>query len=207
MNLRLTLPLLLAFLAPYSNAAPAATSLASAPLAPLFNGRDLSGWKVPAPNPFWTVVNGTLVGKNDEKQTGSMLWTEKSYANFILECEVRWEGEIDSGIMLRKPELQLQIGVSRSLKRDMTGSFYTGGKNAYPEEGRATAAAANFKAGEWTTFRLEARGTMFTVFINGKPASQYTNPAYATPAPIGLQIHPKLAMQVEFRNLRLAELP
>ena len=39
----------------------------------------------------------------------------------IVEAEVRWQGEIDSGFMVRKPEVQMQIGVSRSLKRDMTG--------------------------------------------------------------------------------------
>ena len=61
----------------------------------------------------------------------------------ILEGEVRWEGEIDSGVMVRKPELQLQIGVSRSLKRDMTCSFYVGN---YPEEAQAKRAAVSKKA-------------------------------------------------------------
>lgn len=208
-NVRLTL---LTLLLPVSfslvqGAPPASAVGGEASFVPLFNGRDLSGWKQPAPNPFWSVVNGVLVGQNDEKLTGSMLWTEKTYGNFIFECDVRWDGEIDSGFMLRKPELQLQIGISGSLKRDMTGSFYTGGKPAYPEEGQAPHAATLFTPGEWTRFRLEARGNTFTVLINGKPASQYTNPAYATPAPIGLQVHPKRAMKVEFRNVRIVELP
>ena len=208
MKLRHALPLLFAIVLPLCASE---TKTANAPtamlLTPIFNGKDLSGWRTPTPNPFWRVVNGVLIGENDEKQTGSMLWTEKTYRNFALELDVRWNGEIDSGIMLRKPELQLQFGVSRSLKRDLTGSFYIGGKTAYPEEGQAKDLSSIFKPGEWNRVRLEARGTTFTVWINGHPASQYNNPKYAEAAPIGLQIHAKLAMKVEFRDIRAAELP
>jgi len=208
MNLRFALVLLLATLAPLcASETKSGTAPSAVMLVPIFNGKDLTGWKNLSPNPFWRVVNGVLIGENDEKQTGSMLWTEKSYGNFALELDVRWQGEIDSGIMLRKPELQLQFGVSRSLKRDLTGSFYVGGKTAYPEEGQAKDVSSIFKPGEWNRVRLEARGTTFTVWINGRSASQYSNPKYAEGAPIGLQIHAKLAMKVEFRDIRAAELP
>src|SRR5437667_8660251 len=89
-------------------------------LQPIFNGKDLSGWKAPADNKWWKVVDGVLVGENDQSMKGSMLYTEKSYGDVVVEAEVRWSGEIDSGIMLRKPEIQCQIGTSRSLKKDMT---------------------------------------------------------------------------------------
>src|SRR4051812_33883550 len=104
-------------------------------LQPIFNGKDLSGWKVPADNKWWKVVDGVLVGENDEAKKGSMLFTEKSYKDLIVEADVRWSGEIDSGFMVRKPEMQMQIGISRSLKKDMTGSFYC--HKGYPEPGRA----------------------------------------------------------------------
>jgi hypothetical protein len=194
-----------------SAVANAQTSTAASPVAsptPIFNGRDLKGWKLAEPNPFWRVEQGLLIGENDEPLTGSVLWSEKSYGDFVLEFEVRWTGVIDSGVMLRKPELQLQIGQSASLKRDMTGSFYTGTKGAvYPEHGQAKEGEKQLKPGEWNAFRLEARGTTFTVWINGHQVSQFTDPKYAEPAPIGLQIHPKLKMKVEFRNLRMAALP
>eukprot|EP01035_Chromulina_nebulosa_P001809 gene1809-2438_t len=179
---------------------------AEADLPAIFNGQDLTGWKNAKANAFWRVEGGVLIGENDAKATGNMLWSERSYGDFVFECETRWTGEIDSGVMLRKPELQMQIGISRSLKRDMTGSFYTGGKPAYPEEGQAKTAGDFFKIGEWVKFRLEARGTTFAVFINGHPVAQYSNPKYAEPAAIGLQIHPGLKMKVEYRNLRLKEL-
>ena len=105
----------------------------TAALPAIFNGRDLEGWKAPA-EPYWTAVDGVLVGRNDAEKKGSMLYTARDYGDVIFEAEVRWTGEIDSGFMLRRPEVQVQIGVSRSLKRDMTCSFYVGG---YPEEAQA----------------------------------------------------------------------
>jgi hypothetical protein len=170
----------------------------TASLPPIFNGRDLAGWRVPA-EPYWSVADGVLVGQSDEQKKGSMLFTEKAYGDVIVEGEVRFTGEIDSGIMVRKPELQVQIGVSRSLKRDMTCSFYNG---KYPEEARANRAAELLKPGEWNRIRVEAKGDTFTVWLNGEQVSQYTNAAYGEPAPIGLQIHGGLVMKVEFRDLR-----
>ncbi|NOS70708.1 MAG: DUF1080 domain-containing protein [Verrucomicrobia bacterium] len=175
-------------------------------LKPIFNGKDLTGWKTPDPNPFWKVAGGVIVGENDEAKKGSMLWTEKSYHDFVIECEARWSGEIDSGIMFRAPELQLQMGISRSLKRDLTGSFYTGGKEKYPEAGQARDLEKLFKPGDWNHYRLEARGDTFTVWLNGVQKVKYTNTNYVGAGPIGLQIHPGLAMKVEFRNLRAKSL-
>ena len=105
-------------------------------LTPIFNGQDLTGWKSSGSNLFWRVAEGVLIGENDEKRTGNMLWSEREYGDFVLEFEVRWIGEIDSGIEMRQPNVQLQLGISRSLKRDMTGSFYVG-KPGYPEAGQA----------------------------------------------------------------------
>ncbi len=166
----------------------------------LFNGKDLTGWQVPTPNPFWRVENAVLIGENDAPKKGHVLRTEKSYKDFVLELDVRWSGEIDSGVMLRKPEIQLQFGISRSLKVDMTGAFYVG---KYPEEGRTKDLDKTFKPSEWNRFKLEAKGDTFTVWCNGKQVSQFKDPKYAEPAPLGLQIHPGLAMKVEFRNIKL----
>lgn len=170
---------------------------------PLFNGTDLTGWKAPEPNPYWKVEKGVLIGENDEKKKGHVLYTEKAYKDFVLELDARWTGEIDSGVMLRKPEIQVQFGISRSLKVDMTGAFYVG---KYPEEGRTKELDKAFKPGAWNRFKIEARGATFTVWCNGKQVSQYTNEKYAGEGPLGLQIHPGLAMKVEFRKIVLREL-
>ena len=42
----------------------------------IFNGRDLTGWQVPA-EPYWQVADGVLIGQSDEQKKGSMLYTER----------------------------------------------------------------------------------------------------------------------------------
>lgn len=177
----------------------AAGERADAPaVAEIFNGRDFTGWKLPA-EPYWRVEDGAIVGESDEAKKGSMLYTEKTYGDVDFEAEFRFHGEVDSGVMMRKPEAQVQIGISRSLKRDMTGSFYVG---KYPEEAQAKRAGELLKPGEWNRLRIVARGDTFTVWLNGEQVSTYTSPAHREPAPIGLQVHRDLRMKVEFRNVK-----
>jgi hypothetical protein len=177
-------------------------------LQPIFNGKDLSGWQVPKENPWWKVVDGVLVGENspenNPKLAGNVLYTEKSYGDVIVESDFRFKGEVDTGIILRKDEagkkdLQVQIGVSRSLKKDMTGSVYVG---KYPEEGQAKDAQKLLKDGDWNTIRVEARGDTYKIWLNGQQVVTYKDPAYPKSAPIGLQVHGGLKMKAEFRNVR-----
>ena len=181
---------------------------AEPPFEPLFNGKDLAGFKTEGAADFWRVENGVLIGENNAAKKGSYLWTEKEYGDFVLEFDVRWKGTpprgVDTGIEMRKPNIQLQLGISGSLKVDMSGSFYTG---KYPEAGQAREAKTLMKPeGEWNTFRIQARGDTFTCWINGTKASEYTDAKFSGPAPLGLQIHPGVEMKCEYRNLRLAPL-
>src|SRR6476646_5250463 len=155
--------LLVLFCIPMLRAADAKDDLPS-----IFNGKDLSGWKAPADNKWWKVVDGVLVGENDPTMKGSMLYTEKSYGDVVVEAECRWSGEIDSGIMLRKPEIQCQIGISRSLKKDMTCSFYAHG--GYPQAAQAQpqTVAKLLKEGDWNKIRFQAVGSKFTPWLNGE---------------------------------------
>lgn len=186
-------------------------SLAAEPqFQPLFNGQDLTGFKQEGAAEFWRVENGVLVGENNAAKKGHNLWTEKEYGDFVLEFDVRWKGVpprgVDTGIEMRSPHIQLQLGVSGSLKVDMSGSFYIG-KGGYPEAGRAKNAQQLMKPeGAWNTFRVQAKGDTFTCWINGEKASEYTDAKFSAPGPLGLQIHGGVEMKVEYRNVRLAPL-
>lgn len=187
------------------------TCLAAEPeLQPLFNGKDLTNFKVEGSGEFWRVENGVLIGENDAAKKGNYLWTEKDYHDFVIEFDVRWKGTtprgVDTGIEMRKPSIQLQLGISGSLKVDMSGSWYVG-KPGYPEAGQAKEAKTLMHPeGEWNTFRIEAKGDTFTCWINGQKASEYTDPKFSGAAPIGLQIHPGVVMKCEYRNIKIAEL-
>ena len=178
---------------------------------PLFNGKDLTGFKDGESKALWRVEGGVLIGENDAAKKGDYLWTEKEYRDFVIEFDVRWKATtdrgVDTGIEMRKPKIQLQLGVSGSLRVDMTGSFYTGGKPAYPEAGQAKEAKKLMKPeGEWNHFRLQAKGDTFTCWINGRKASEYTDAKFSGAAPLGLQIHSGVEMKCEYRNVNIAEL-
>ena len=180
-------------------------------LEPLFNGKDLTHFKAEESKAFWRVEKGVLIGENDAAKKGNYLWTEKEYGDFVIEFDVRWktttERGVDTGIEMRKPKIQLQLGISGSLRVDMTGSFYTGGKPAYPEAGQAKEVKKLLKPeGQWNTFRIQAKGDTFTCWINGQKASEYTDAKFSGAAPLGLQIHPGVEMKCEYRNVKIAEL-
>ncbi len=57
----------------------------------LFNGKDFSGWKVPAgDNGHWKIVNGVIdYDAGSESKDDKSLWSEKEYGDFTLELEWR----------------------------------------------------------------------------------------------------------------------
>jgi hypothetical protein len=202
-------------------AAAAVSQTFAAEMQSLFDGKSLSGWTTfekPAA-PFWQIKDGVLVAENDPAKTGSTLFTEKEYHDVVFEADVRWSEGADTGVFyrLRSPlakelskdagkaafygpnQAQVQIGISGSLKRDMTGSIYVGN---YPEEGRGKGVDALLKAGDWNTIKFEVRGNTITVWLNGTEITRYSDPRFSAPAPLGLQIHPGKPMKIEFRNLR-----
>jgi hypothetical protein len=168
---------------------------------PLFNGKDLEGWKVPKDNIWWLVDDGILQVRSGEKQKGSILWTEKEYENFVVELEFKFgEGTIDSGVHLRNSD-QIQIGISGSLKRDMTASPYIPGKG-YPVE--AEGVKDLLKMDDWNQMRIEVRGMDYVVHLNGKKVMSYTTDTGKEKGPIGIQLHAKRNMSMDYRDIKIA---
>ena len=58
---------------------------------PLFNGRDLSGWKVPAgDNGHWRVTDGVIDYDAASEAAGDKsLWTEREFGDFVLSVDWR----------------------------------------------------------------------------------------------------------------------
>ena len=169
-------------------------------------GNDLSGWKVPNGNDkagWYTVKDGVLSLKSGPKKKGSVLWTEKEYTDFVVECEFLFgEGTIDSGIHLRNSD-QIQIGISGSLKRDMTASPYIPGKG-YPVEAKNVKKL--LKAKDWNHLRIEAKGKTYTTWLQGEKVMTYTSDKAIPKGPIGIQLHGNRNMSIDYRNMKVKEL-
>ncbi|MCB0669106.1 MAG: DUF1080 domain-containing protein [Saprospiraceae bacterium] len=170
----------------------------------IFNGKDLTGWQTPNLKESWKVEDGVLMVMNDEEKTGDILWTEKSYKDFIIKGEFKFgKGTVDSGFFMRSDHDQIQIGISGSLKRDMTCSPYIPGKG-YPVE--ATGVADLLKLDDWNTIQVKAEGNHYTSWLNGEKVMEYTSDTATEMGPIGIQLHPGREMSIEYRNLMVAEL-
>lgn len=169
-------------------------------------GDDLSGWKVPAGNDkanWYTVKDGVLVIQSGPKKKGSVLWTEKKFKDFIVELDFRFgEGTVDSGVHVRNRD-QIQIGISGSLKRDMTCSPYIPGKG-YPVEAKNIKKL--LKAKDWNTMRIRAVGKKYTVWLQGEEVMNYESSSAIEEGPIGIQLHGNRSMGIDYRNIKVTEL-
>lgn len=181
-----------------------AASLQAAETVALFDGKTLTGWKASALPEYWSVKDAAIVGKSDDRKKGSILWTEAAYEDFVLEAEFLYEGHVDSGFFLRNENEQIQIGISGSLKRDMTCSPYIGKKGKYPVE--AVGVKDLLKIGEWNRIKIEVKGKKYIVTLNGKQVLDYTTDMEPAKGPIGLQVHPNVLMEIHFRALRVTAL-
>jgi len=170
----------------------------------IFNGENLEGWKVPKENIWWKVENQILQVRSGPEKKGSVLWTEKVYTDFLMEFQFKMgEGTIDSGILLRDGREQIQIGISGSLKRDMTGSPYISGKG-YPVE--AEGVKELLKLNDWNEMKIQAQGKQYTVWLNGKQVLSYESETAIAKGPIGIQMHMNRQMTIDYRDIRLVEL-
>ena len=169
----------------------------------IFNGRNLKGWIAPENNTWWTVNDGILFVKSGPEKKGSILWTEKQYRDFIISADfLMGDGVVDSGIFLRSESDQIQIGISGSLKRDLTASPYLP-KLRYPVEAKVEGI---LKPKEWNTMKVKVIGKTYTVWLNGVEVMTYTSDYIPEQGPIGLQLHPGNEMSISYKNIRVAEL-
>jgi hypothetical protein len=86
----------------------------------LFNGKDLSGWKIPeGDNGHWKVVEGVIdYDAQSESKKDKNLWTEKSYKDFVLMID--WRLKPEMGLKRSVPVI-LQDGSTKQVDgKDVT---------------------------------------------------------------------------------------
>ena len=123
----------------------------------LFNGKDLTGWKMDRPGPpFWTVHNGNLVSPGN----GPELIGDHKFQDFKLHIEFNNGPNSNSGVYLRgRYEVQMENESAAEPPSHHTGGVY-GFLAPSPELPR--------KTGEWQSFDITLIGRKVTVVQNGK---------------------------------------
>ena len=172
----------------------------------LLGKHGLKGWKVPEGNEaskWYQVTNDILEVRSGSKKKGSVLWTKKEYQDFEVSLEFRFiDGIIDSGIHLRNSD-QIQIGISGSLKRDMTCSPYIPGKG-YPVEAKNIKKL--LKPKDWNQMRIRAVGQNYTVWLQEEEVMKYKSSSAKEKGPIGIQLHGSRNMKIDFQDISVKEL-
>lgn len=187
----------------------------------LFNGKDLTGWKVNGADPKraaskWSV---TKEGELAVKDGPGDLVCEKEFANFVLQFECKTNGKaLNSGIFFRCIPGQYQNGYEAQIQ------------NAYKDDDRTK--PADFGTGaiyrriaarkvvsndnEWFTMTVAANGKHIATWVNGYQTVDWTddrkendNPRQgyrAAKGPLSIQGHDPTT-DILFRNIRASELP
>lgn len=203
----------------------------------LFDGKTLDGWKQAAHGKAeYSVKDGTIYGKTVEGSPNSFLASNKDYANFELEFEVKVHDSLNSGVQIRSREkTKDDIPADQQGKgSDGIGRFHgpqvevesSPGQAGYiygeatkfgwlsPEPKNDEKHAHSYmKNGEWNKFRILAEGPRIQTWINGHKVADLTHDEIYKTHPkgkIGLQVHGIAAgtgpFDVAWRNIRIREL-
>ena len=123
----------------------------------LFNGKDLTGWRMEGPGTaVWKVENGNLVSPGN----GPELIHDSKFEDFKLHVEFNCAANSNSGVYLRgRYEVQIETDSIEEPPSHHIGGVY-GFLAASPELPR--------KPGEWQSFDITLIGRWITVVQNGQ---------------------------------------
>jgi hypothetical protein len=132
----------------------------------LFNGKDLAGWKCNNGKPIATPVeSGSLV---PYKSGGYIIIHEKTFGDFVLKCDVRWEDpRCNSGIFFRVEDpanpvhtgFEIQVMSGKGTGKHDFGSIY---------DLVSTTKNAGKETGQWNTVEIRCQGPQIQVKVNGE---------------------------------------
>jgi hypothetical protein len=186
-------------------------------LKPIFNGRDLSGWKVvPGHKSIYSV---TPAGELNVKDGNGDLQTEGQWADFCLQLDVISNGKhLNSGVFFRGLPGQFWAGYESQIRNQWEGDdrtkpvdFGTGGLYGHQPARRVVSSDH-----EWFTKTIVAHGRHIAVWVNGYQVSDWTDPrplhesarqgCRLEAGVISLQGHDPTT-DLSFRNLRISAYP
>lgn len=154
---------------------------------PLFNGKDLDGWKAEG-KAAWTVKDKCLIGRQGPGNAPGDLFTEKEYGDFELKVTYKIVWPANSGVWFRyqTPAKSYQADILE-YKNPVcySGSLYCPGKMflSMNEDPKIV------KREDWNTMVIRAEGDHLVITLNGVVVGDVHEDSFAR-GRIGFQIHP-----------------
>jgi uncharacterized protein YkwD len=179
---------------------------------PLFNGKDLSGWK--GLKGVWRLENGEIIGAfpDGQKPFTTFLCSDKEYVDFELEFEVKLVGgPVNSGFQFRTIKANPEKFTTRGPQVEITdaglnapvGSLVTEPAGMPWILSNREAAEKVFKKDEFNRFQLAVSGKHVTITLNGLKTVD-GDFEMLNKGILGFQIHgAKPGKEVRFRNARI----
>jgi len=180
---------------------------------PLFNGKDLQGWKKNG-DEKWIVEQGTILCESTANKYG-YLTTEKTYRDFDLRLKFKGEAAGNSGVFFHAritgidpqhgPDIEgMQVEVDPNPGKHTGGLYESGGRGwvlmPTPEGEQA------LRPGEWNDLLAAVRGNHIVVHLNGVQVTDYNDasPKF-TDGVIGLQIHTGGGVKMRWKDIYIKE--
>ena len=190
-------------------------------LTPLFNGKDLTGWKAFDGDPKRNKSKFEVTPAGELRVTNGPgdLQTEKQFADFVLQLECKTNGKnLNSGVFFRCVPDQYQNGYEAQIHNGFKDNDRTKpvdfGTGAIYRRVPARKVVANDN--EWFTMTVVADGPHVATWVNGYQTVDWTDDRPADDNPrkgsktaaghISIQGHDPTT-DLLFRNIRIAELP
>lgn len=176
---------------------------------PLFNGKDLTGWKNHGAEK-WTVQDGEILGEAVTKAYG-YLATEKTYRDFEMKGKFKAEGNGNSGIFyhaeIKGTDITgVQVEVDPRPNMHTGGLYETGGRNWLVQPTAEGEKA--MKVGDWNDVEFSVRGNHIVTYVNGVKVVDYTDPSPKySDGVIALQLHSGGEGKMRFKELYVRDLP
>lgn len=193
-----------------------ASSVSAQNWEPLFNGKNLKGWKKLNGKAEYKIVDDAIVGISKLGTPNTFLATTKSYSDFIFEFEFKVDDGLNSGVQLRSLSLKdynngrvhgYQFEIDPSA-RAWSGGIYDEARRGwlYPMTENPAGQKA-FKNNAWNTARIEAFGNSIRTWINGIPCANIWDDVTLNGF-IALQVHAigsadQEGKTVSWKNLRI----
>lgn len=178
------------------------------PAQDLFNGVDLTGWRIHGTE-LWYAEDGELVCESGPDAEYGYLASEGTYRDFDLTLEFKQEADGNSGVFFRSSLDGTTISgwqVEVAPPGLWTGGIYESygrGWLIQPSQDKD----AVLKMGEWNTMRVRVLGVHVTTWLNGVEMIDLVDEEIGNAeGVIALQIHSGGGIKVRWRNLRIVEL-
>lgn len=174
----------------------------------LFNGKDLTGWKIHGTEK-WFVENGELVCESGPDGEYGYLATEKTYKDFELSVDFKQSADGNSGIFFRSSLDGTKISgwqVEVAPPNKDSGGVYESYGRGWLIKPDAEAQKA-LKFGEWNTMKIRVVGGHVTTWLNGQQMIDLEDEKIGKAnGSIALQIHSGGGIKVNWRNLKVTEI-